>query len=589
MASKDSLRLLVCSHYLAEARAVLRAEGYEDVQAAAYPDVCAHPANQERAREGLKIEAHAGTDTVILGLCGMFHDQDLPAEIQAYKVQREETCFTLFAPAEMVRRFMAAGAHLLTPGWLSGWSARLRAWGFDQPTAREFFREGTRKLVLLDTGVLPGAEGILEEMAAYLDLPAELVPVGLDHFRLHVRLAVSRWRSGREQAATEAQMEQNQRRLASHAMALDLLASLARTMSEEEAIQAILELLSILMGARRVTWLPLGQDRATLPARSDGTPVDPDSAAELERSMAGEAKFARTGQGFCLRVRYQDRDLALVAVEDLEFRQHREEYVNLALSVSNLLGLIIANARSESRRRQAEADLKAQSVELERSNAELTHFAYVISHDLQEPLRTITGFLDLLARRCGEQLDEKAQGYIHYTVDGAARMKRLIEDLLSYSRISTHAEEPVTVDLNQTMEAVQGNLRAALEASGASFTCDPLPTASAEPTQMLQLLQNLVGNALKFRGEAPPEVHVSAAEEGEMIQVSVRDNGIGMEMARAEQVFKIFQRLHNRTEYEGTGIGLAVCKRIVERHGGRIWVESAPGEGATFHFSLPRG
>jgi len=574
---------------LAEARVVVNTEGYGDVQAASYPDVCSHPANQQKAKKRLRIEAGTLGDTLVLGLCNMYQTGDLPTGIEAEQIQEEETCFALFAPAEMVRRLVADGAHVLTPGWLSGWSARLSQWGFDRATARDFFHEGTSKLVLLDTGVLPGAERMLEEMAAYLDLPAELIPVGLDHFRLQVKLAVSGWRSRRDAAALEKQLEQNQRRLANHAMALDLLASLARNMPEEEAIQAILELLTILMGARLVTWLPQGEDRATHPARSDGSPVDPGSIVDLEERMAGEDKFARTGQGFCMRVRYQERNLALLAVEDLEFRQHREEYINLALSLSNLLGLIIVNARSESRRRAAEAALKGKSFELERSNAELSHFAYVISHDLQEPLRTITGFLDLLERRFGDELDDKAHTYIDYTVDGAARMKRLIEDLLGYSRINTHAQEPVTVDLNRTFEEVKSHLRAALEASSASLTCAPLPTVLAEPTQMLQLLQNLVGNALKFRGEAAPEVHLSASGEADEVQVSVRDNGIGMKMEQAEGVFKIFKRLHDRDKYEGTGIGLAVCKRIVERHGGRIWMESAPGEGATFHFTLPRG
>ena len=584
-----NLRLVVCSHYLTEARAAIRAEGYQDIQAAAYRDMCSHPSRALDEPAVLVVEEKSAGDTLILGLCYLVPGQDLPPGITVQEVQQEETCFALFAPAELVRHHVAAGGHLLTPGWLSGWVARLKAWGFDQATARDFFHESTARLVLLDTGVLPGAELLLGEMAAYLDLPAEVIPVGLGHFRLHMKAAVLRWRMEQADRAARKKLDQTQHRVASHAMALDLLASLARTMSEEEAIQAILELLTILFGASKVLCVPLDEQMSSSPMASDGSPVDPGSVKILAELMARQQSYAHTAAGFCLRVRYQERDLALLAVEGLKFRQHMEAYINLALSVSSLLGMVITNARTETLRREANRNLKDKSAELERSNEELSHFAYAVSHDLQEPLRTITGFINLLAQRYGEQLDERADTYIEYTVDGAARMKRLIEDLLSYSRVSTHAKEPTSVDLNETLQGVKGNLTAALRESGASLTSDELPRVLADNSQVLQLLQNLVGNALKFRGEARPEVHVSAARKGDAIQVSVRDNGIGMEMGMAHRIFKIFQRLHHRREYEGTGIGLAVCKRIVERHGGQIWVQASPGEGATFHFTLPPG
>ncbi|MDP8940406.1 MAG: PAS domain S-box protein [Actinomycetota bacterium] len=222
-----------------------------------------------------------------------------------------------------------------------------------------------------------------------------------------------------------------------------------------------------------------------------------------------------------------------------------------------------------------------------RSNEELEQFAYIASHDLQEPLRMVSSYTQLLARRCKGQLDEDADEFIGYAVDGAERMQRLVNGLLTYSRVGTRGKEFSPTDLAIAVEAATANLRLAIEESGAPVTFDTLPTVIGDRTQLTQLFQNLIGNAVKFRGAEPPEIHVGAERRNEEWVISVRDNGIGIDPRYADKVFVIFKRLHGWGEYEGTGLGLAICKRIVERHGGRMWVESAPGEGSTFYFTLP--
>jgi PAS domain S-box-containing protein len=239
-------------------------------------------------------------------------------------------------------------------------------------------------------------------------------------------------------------------------------------------------------------------------------------------------------------------------------------------------------------RKQAEAALNHAHEELKRSNSELAQFAYVASHDLQEPLRMVSSYTQLLARRYGDKLDGDAREFMAFVVDGAARMKQLIEDLLAYSRVGTRGREFKPVATDAPLRRAILNLRSAIEESSAAVTFDALPALEADEMQLAQLFQNLIGNALKFRSASVPRIHIASKEKQYEWEFSVTDNGIGVEPQYFERIFKVFQRLHDKGEYPGTGIGLAICKKVVERHQGRIWVESKPGEGTTFLFTLPK-
>jgi len=315
--------------------------------------------------------------------------------------------------------------------------------------------------------------------------------------------------------------------------------------------------------------------------------------------------FPRTMSGWTATFHPEDKDRVLAAVDgqlkgtapyNVEFRVAGKDG---GWRWWSSRGTVLRDERGEPRRwlgavtditerKRAEEKLKAALADLERSNKELEQFAYVASHDLQEPLRMVSSYTQLLAQRYEGQLDEKAKKYIDYAVDGAIRMQRLINDLLTYSRVGTRGNPLAPTDSRAVLGEALRNLAAMIEEKQALVTNDDLPTVRADASQLAQVFQNLIANAIKFRGEAPPRVHVSAREQaGEWI-FSVADNGIGIDPQYADRLFVIFQRLHTRDEYPGTGIGLALCRRIVERHGGRIWFESELGKGSTFYFTIPK-
>lgn len=238
-------------------------------------------------------------------------------------------------------------------------------------------------------------------------------------------------------------------------------------------------------------------------------------------------------------------------------------------------------------RERVEEKLKQTMAEFARSNSELELFAYVASHDLQEPLRMVTSFTQLLEKRYKNKLDKDADEFIEFILDGATRMQSLINDLLQYSRVGTRGKPFKLTDFESVFGQSLVNLKIAIDENNAIITHDPLPTLMADSTQMTEVFQNLISNAIKFRSKKSPQVHVSALKKRNEWVFSVRDNGIGIAPEFFDKLFIIFQRLHSRSEYPGTGIGLAVCKKIVERHGGKIWVESEPDKGSTFYFSIP--
>jgi PAS domain S-box-containing protein len=304
-----------------------------------------------------------------------------------------------------------------------------------------------------------------------------------------------------------------------------------------------------------------------------------DYFTDPQKARAGYQQAFREGwvQDHELEVRRRDGHVTSVVYNASVYRDETDRTIG-----------VFAAARDITERKQAEEALKEYSAELARSNADLQQFAYVASHDLQEPLRMVASYTQLLAKRYRGKLDSDADDFIGYAVDGARRMQSLINNLLSYSRVGTRGKAFAATDCEGVLQEVLTNLQQSILDTSATVTHEHLPTVQGDAPQLVQVFQNLIGNALKFHGTELPRVHISAEDQDGDWRFTVRDNGIGIDPQYADRIFVIFQRLHTLAEYPGAGMGLAIAKKIVERHGGRIWVESEPGKGSTFYFTVQK-
>lgn len=342
--------------------------------------------------------------------------------------------------------------------------------------------------------------------------------------------------------------------------------------------------------------------------------VGPDGRLQLVNpawaGAVGAAEHTLVGRPFLDLVHPEDAATAQAALDEMRdaevcrasWRLRREDggertvlWRGGSAEADGAAGIVYLAGQDITERRDLEAELTRRAESLERLNAELQEFAYIASHDLAEPLRMVTSYLELLERRYADELDETAHEFIGFAVGGAVRMRALIDDLLTYSRVGSHELHPGVVDLSEVLGTVLLSLGPAIEEAGAVVQApDTLTAVAGDPVQIAQLLQNLIANAVKFRVPGrQPVATVADAVDGDGVRITVTDNGIGIDPTHHERIFKMFARLHGRDEYEGTGIGLAVCRRIADRHGGRIWVEGAgpgaggPGAGSAFHVWLP--
>ena len=582
----SKLILVTCSNHASDLRAVIDSEQLTDVQPVFFPPNCANTLQSLDVLADLVDPVFEEGDQVYLmgGHC-MLGLETGAERFSHYELRQEpKLCQHWYANPQLLEQKTREGAYVMTPGWLSNWPRRLEELGLDQATARELFSETSKVLLLLDTGTIPNSRQRLVELSTYLDLPHATLPVGLDYFRLFVLQIVLTWRND----CSRALARQANRRSADHAMVLDMLRHLAAERNESVVVDGLVDLFRSLFAPSALHYLVIrGGEAGAL--RSQTAQGKSASIRQRLEDMREDVSWDADSGALGVRFSQRNEDLGALLIEDLACPEHGPDYLELVKTIRGACGLALANARAYQRLQIAHEETRRHAVDLSRSNEELEQFAYVASHDLREPLRMIASYTQLLADDYGGQLDETADMFIGYAQDGAKRMQALIDDLLTLSRVGSRGRELSATDCTELVAEVVESLGKMVADSQAEVVFGDLPIVMADRALLAQVFQNLIMNGMKFRGDEPPRVEISAKRVDADWEITVADNGIGIDPRFHERIFVIFQRLSARGEYEGTGIGLSIVKKIVEHHGGHVRVESAAGQGARFIFTLAAG
>jgi signal transduction histidine kinase len=573
----ERLCLIVCDAILREARAVLAASGFDDVGVVAYPAKCHLRSGAEGPPEAL-VRAAAQRHRQVVVLCGPgLVARGCYADLAHVSVHHGDSCHDRFAPQSLLAAHLQAGAQLVTPGWLATWRSRIEDWGFDQPTAREFFRESVSRLVLLDTGVSARAPEHLREFAGVVDLPWEILPVGLDHFTLVLARIVLESRVAHERRAAG-------RRLADLLLITDVTRSLADTRNEEAAVRQTFEVLSALCAPGALIYLSMADGRPVALHVSSTSPIDREAATQRLLALAVEHEWTSSERGFRLRFLHLGVPVGALEVDEVAFPEHREQYVDVARSVGSMCVLAIANARAFEAVERAKAELERANVDLAQRNADLDAFAHTVAHDLKTPLTAITGYAGIAA---AETTDAEVAGHVERIKRNGLRMAGIIDSLLLFASVRTADVRPVPVEMKAIVDAALSRLAFQIGSRGATVVVpEHWPTVLGYGPWIEEVWANCIDNALKYGGETPRiELGASRPDHG-MVTLWVKDDGPGIPAAARAQLFSAFTRASDR-EVAGHGLGLSIVRRIVTKLGGHVAVESAEGRGSVFGFALP--
>ena len=576
MVERD-IGVLCCSLLIGEPRRALDRLGWTAVPVAAVPGEC-HTAGPTRKLEWDQALSSLldQADDVVSVCMNCVHRPGMHTrnggrlaliDHPRVRVTDAATQGELFMGAEATDALLSERAFMVLPGWLRIWRRVVfDVWGFDEITAREFYQESASSLLFLDTG-LDGPWD--EEMAAFsaaTGLPWARRFVGTSHLETLLTLEVERLRARRMTEDRELSLRKARAVAADREVLVDFVTRLGDVLDGAAIRAQLRETLEMLFAADAVA-------QQTLP------PAQP---AGSEVSRSSRVEVSEDGMSLDLVLRLGDGSRERFRVHRVAFPEHMDRYRHLARITADAATLALDAARLYLR----EKDLVKA---LQEKVTELDSFVYSASHDLQSPLRSVVAFSDLLARNLGDDLSDDARTYIDFITRGATRMRALVLSLLALSRTERHALQKVDIPLEICVRDALENLAVPLEEAGAVVSRDALPSVRADPALITQLYQNLIGNAVKFRApDRAPRIHLTAAADGGALTLGVADNGIGIDPKFAQQIFEPFRRLHSESEFEGSGIGLSICRKVVERHGGRLWVEASDEGGAWFRFTLPR-
>lgn len=486
----------------------------------------------------------------------------------------------LFLGRDVLEALSRAGTWIVLPGWVARWrSIVIEDWGFDPDSARDFFSETNDRMLFLDTGRDEPLDEQLDELSSYSGLPAKRRFVGVDHLEALLGRVIERARWQMERTRLEDQARKSRAVAAEHAAVADFVTSLGSLLSEHDVVARLVDTCNLLFAPDDISFT-VAEDLEETQDPDD----EPPARGRRDACLAWRDDSGRT---LTVRIRYHDLYFGRLLIQGVAFPEHADRYVTMARVLGEASAMAMNVARLVRRERQLVHDLEGKIEDLDA-------FAYVVSHDLKEPLRAIRGYATILEEDHAGDLSEDAARDLHAIVKASDRMKGLIDDLLKLSRIA-HKDTPVvSVDLSDLVGDVLATLEARIRERGIQVEVQDLPIVFGCTAWLREALHNLISNAAKYNDKDTPVIKIGRAqveppdptEGAPMVVLYVRDNGVGIDERYHERIFEIFQRLETRSEGSGSGAGLAIVRKIIERSGGRIWLESQPGEGSTFYFTL---
>lgn len=574
---KNKLCLLVCDIFAPETRHIIEGEGSSDVIVIPFTgnSICS-PLTADQVMDAVERCRAESSWIEVLGCGCLARLADSGGLPRNCSLTTREQCLHFLASSDLLDMYQMEGAFTVSPGWLSGWRTHLDAWGFDQETAREFFHECTRKILLLDTGINPGSREHLDQFSGYLDLPAEIVPAGIEHYRLFLERVILEWRLGEQKRRALEDLSRATRKVADYEMVFDLIGRLAEIESENKVIDNILDLFEMLFAPSRVAYAAIEQGSVNcVLVRPEGQYCDVSSTAWLE-ALEGRSSMPKPGStsGFLAGISRGDTLFGLVEVEGIAFPEHMDHYLGVASAVASVCGIAIANARTYG--------------ELETVNLELDGFTRTVSHDLKSPLASITMAAELLQGLAEPPIDDHSLEEIR-TIAGVVqesgiRGAGLINDLLNLAHAAQAPVKVAELDVRDVLTNVISDQSESIRRIGARvLVSEDMGSVVAHNAHLYQLFLNLISNSLKHN-DAPGlvvEVRYLGCDDDGAHRYQVRDNGPGIS---PENLEKIFIPFFKGAKSQGTGIGLSTVEKIIRLYGGSI--QACNDKGACFEFTI---
>ncbi|MBD3197766.1 MAG: hypothetical protein GF317_22130 [Candidatus Lokiarchaeota archaeon] len=579
----STIFLLICENLKEEIETALMLEGIKNVEIKSY--ICLEELKNDHHDLDKLLSAYKNQDNYVILLSSKcIGELTLKSNLLKKKdnIIILDSCTELFLPDTLLKSYIDKDYFILTAGQLKNSFKRLKR---NQDCCKKIAKlpaADIKKILLLNTNIDKKINKKVADFSSYFNLPYEVLPIGLEYLRLKLNHIINTSRVKKERENTIKEIADMNRISANYEMAFDLVKKLTLPKNENEVFNDIYQIFYSLFLPKKIIFVTFEGNktkmRITKPAN-----LKLDKEFIKFREMDKIYELLTDENGFIIKIEYKNKTLGILKLEEIEFSQYLNRYLNIALIISRISGLALANARVYQR-------LNHTLDKLKESNDELERFASIVSHDLKQPLSTIIGYMSVLEKVIKDdvKIPKSPEELIEKCLSGALYMDTMITSLLKYARLDKVDNQFKEVDMNEVILEVKENLRSAINESNSTIIKNDLPVIQAIELQMLQLFQNLIDNAIKFRGENPPKIIISAEDQGDQWKFSVADNGMGIDKINYLEIFKPFFRIDKKNKSTGSGIGLSICKKIIDIHKGEIWLESEIGKGTTFYLIIPK-